>query len=63
MKIKFLIDYIGRETAMKEFRAGDEVDFPVSHALELINLDIAEEVGLIDDAPMKRRSKKQVSDD
>lgn len=43
MKIKFLIDYAGRETAMKGCFAGEVYDFPDSQALELIRLKIAEE--------------------
>ena len=44
MKIKFLIDYIGRETAMKEYKKGDELELSQQPALEVINFEIAEEV-------------------
>lgn len=44
MRIKFLSDYLGRETAMKEYKVGDVDDFGVAQALELIRLGVGEEV-------------------
>jgi hypothetical protein len=44
MKLKFLFDYLGRETAMKQYRKGDTDDFSTAQALELIRLEVAEEV-------------------
>ena len=46
MKIKFLEDYIGRETAMKEYKKGDVLELDQQSAIELINFEIAEEVDL-----------------
>jgi hypothetical protein len=44
MKIQFISDYIGRETAMKQYRKGDVDVFPVAQALELIRLGVADEI-------------------
>ncbi|MCR4308374.1 MAG: hypothetical protein NUV80_07535 [Candidatus Berkelbacteria bacterium] len=44
MKIKFLVDYIGRETAMKQYDKGDVDELSPAQALELIRLGVAEEV-------------------
>ena len=41
MKIKFLTDYAGRETAMREHVRGAVVDTPTAQALELIRLGVA----------------------
>lgn len=56
MKIKFLIDYIGRETAMKEYPKDFEADIPDAQALELIRLGVAEEV-VVSFVPESRASK------
>jgi hypothetical protein len=44
MRIKFLVDYAGRETNMQQFYKGDTERFGVEQALELIRLGVAEEV-------------------
>ena len=44
MKIKFLVEYIGRETAMRTYIEGDEADISPAQALELIGLGVAEAV-------------------
>lgn len=44
MKIIFLTDYIGRETAMKQYEKDDVDELSPAQALELIRLGIAEEV-------------------
>ena len=44
MKLKFTKDYTGRETAMKEYKAGAQADIPNAQALELIRLGVAREV-------------------
>jgi hypothetical protein len=44
MKLYFKKDYRGRETAMREYIAGQTDDFGVAQALELIKLGVAEEV-------------------
>jgi len=43
MKIKFLNDYLGRETAMKQYKAGDIDDLDFAQAQELIRLGIVTE--------------------
>lgn len=48
MKLMFLSDYLGRETAMKQYRNGDVADFSTAQALELIRLEVAEEVEIVD---------------
>ena len=50
MKLKFLIDYVGRETAMAEYKAGDVDDIPQAQAMELVRLGVAEEIELIEAA-------------
>jgi hypothetical protein len=44
MKLKFIQDYSGRETAMKEYKANEQADIPNAQALELIRLGVAKEV-------------------
>jgi hypothetical protein len=44
MKIKFLVGYVGRETAMRTYIEGDEADISPAQALELIGLGVAEAV-------------------
>jgi hypothetical protein len=43
MKLKFLVDYVGRETGMKQYRKDDIDRFGIEQALELIRLGVAEE--------------------
>ena len=43
MNIKFLKDYAGRETAMKEYKAGTTAEFPTAQALELVRMGVAKE--------------------
>ena len=43
MILKFTKDYIGRETAMKQYRAGETEDISNAQALELIKLGVAKE--------------------
>ena len=45
MKIIFLVDYIGRETAMKEYKAGDSMELDHAPAQELIGFGVAKEAG------------------
>lgn len=42
MKIKFLTDHIGRETAMKLYFKGDAGEFAFAQAQELIRLGVAD---------------------
>jgi hypothetical protein len=44
MKLKFTQDYSGRETAMKEYKAGEQADIPNAQALELVKMGVAREV-------------------
>lgn len=44
MRVKFLEDYIGRETAMQFVKADDILDIPIAQALELIRLKVAKEI-------------------
>lgn len=44
MIIKFKRDYIGRETAMQEYKAGEQADLPNAQAMELVRMDVASEV-------------------
>jgi hypothetical protein len=44
MKIKFTQDYIGRESAMKEYKAGETAEIPNEQALDLIRQGVAKEV-------------------
>lgn len=62
MKIKFTHDFVGRETAMKQYKAGDEADISNAQALELIKLGVAKEpwaeIGkMFDPAPAKAQRK------
>ena len=56
MRVKFMVEYVGRETAMKIYLKGDEADISPAQALELIGLGVAEAV--IEDKP--EPIKKQV---
>jgi hypothetical protein len=57
MILKFTKDYIGRETAMQAYTAGQQVEIPNAQALELIRLGVAKdvwaEVGKMYDPPAK----------
>ena len=44
MIVKFKQDYTGRETAMKEYKAGAQADLPTAQALELVRLGVAREM-------------------
>lgn len=44
MTVIFLMDYVGRETAMQIYHEYDVVDIPLAQALELVRLEIVEEV-------------------
>lgn len=44
MKIKFTCDYIGRETAMKQYHKGDVAEFDHQAAIEIIRFGGGEEV-------------------
>jgi hypothetical protein len=44
MKIKFTQDYIGRESAMRAYKAGDTAEIPNDQALELIRQGVAKEL-------------------
>ena len=44
MKVEFIKDYIGRETAMQQRHTGDIVDMPFSQASALITLDVVKEI-------------------
>jgi len=57
MKIKFLVDCIGRETAMVEYKAGDIADFPTAQALELIRIGHAEEFNVVEIFERKKKVK------
>jgi len=41
MRVKFMVEYVGRETAMKIYLKGDEADISPAQALELIGLGVA----------------------
>ena len=56
MKIKFLIDYIGRETSMSQCFKGDTLEIDQQPAIELIGLGVA--VEYIE----KPKVKKEVKD-
>lgn len=60
MKIKFITDYQGRETAMKQYRAGDELELDHQPAIELIALGVAQEQTEPDEqpAPPVKRTRK-----
>jgi len=62
MRIKFTSDYIGRETAMKQYHAGDSAEFGNAQALELIKLGVAKEewkmIGELYDPPSEAAKSK-----
>lgn len=62
MKIKFLVDYIGRETAMREHKQGEilELDFP--QASELIRLGVVAEYTEQAEKP-KKKAKEVMNDE
>lgn len=52
MKLRFTHDYLGRETAMKQYRKGDVDEFSTAQALELIHrIKVAEEVADVPPPP------------
>jgi hypothetical protein len=51
MKIKFSQDYVGRETAMRQYRKGDTGDLPTAQALDLIRMGVAKEESTFDPLP------------
>jgi hypothetical protein len=57
MKLKFLKDYTGRETAMQSYKAGQQAEIPNAQALELIRLGVAVDtwaaIGKMYDPPAK----------
>lgn len=63
MKIVFIQDYIGRETAMQEKKKGDELDCSVAIGLALIELGVAEEKVIEIEKPKKQRKIKEFDDD
>jgi hypothetical protein len=67
MKIKFLMNYVGRETAMKQYYKGDVEELPDAQALEIIRLGGAEEVvfaygyvSTLSELPAEKPKKKKV---
>lgn len=44
MKVKFLHDYLGRETAMRPMPAGVEMELVHQAAIELIAVGVAKEI-------------------
>ena len=62
MNLKFTKDYIGRETAMKQYRAGETEDISNAQALELIKLGVAKEtwaeIGKMFDPPTPKAPRK-----
>lgn len=63
MKIRFLQDYQGRETAMAARYAGDVADMSVEAALALIHLGIAvEEQAEGGKYASPKRKRREVSD-
>lgn len=44
MRVKFLVGYVGRETAMRTYIEGDVADISPAQALELIGLGVVEAV-------------------
>ncbi len=58
MKIKFLQDYVGRETAMKEHKKGDIIEIQFPTAAELIRLGVA--CGVVEET--QKPEKKKVKD-
>ena len=61
MLIEFTQDYCGRETAMLEYKKGEQIAAPFAQAVELVNLGIAKEV-VIEDAPPVKKSKGKKSE-
>lgn len=61
MRVTFLQDYTGRETAMKPYKAGDVGDFDIAVCIDLIRNNIAEAVeeDPIEIVPPKQRRKKE----
>lgn len=59
MKIIFLQDYQGRETANAAFHAGSMTDVSVEAGLELIRLGVAEEAVIFAEDKPKPVSKKK----
>jgi hypothetical protein len=62
-KVRFLFGYMGRETAMKAYNEGEQVEMNHDAALTLITAGIAEEVTEfvlepLPDAPVKKLNKK-----
>ena len=54
MIIRFKLDYVGRETAMRQYHKDEVADFPFAQAVEIIRLGAAEEVidePVFDDLP------------
>lgn len=60
MKIKFLVDCIGRETAMKQYGSGEIADFPTAQALELIKIGMAEEFDVV--AAFENKPKRKLKE-
>ena len=63
MRIIFLKDYTGRETAGKPYKAGDGLELDHQPAIELIALGVArEEEQQIEQPAKKIRKVKEVND-
>ena len=63
MRVKFLVDYEGRETAYKKVKAGDEMELDHQPAIELIKFGIVEEVifaALSEFDSMEKRESKPI---
>lgn len=54
MKIKFLVNYSGRETAMIEYKKGVIINLPFAQAIELVKLEIACGYEEVKEKPIKR---------
>ena len=66
MKLKFTQDYIGRETAMRQYYKGDVDDISTAQALVLIGLEVAEEVseqGKVPNRPKSNMTRSQKAGD
>jgi len=69
MKVKFLQDYVGRETAMKQYKTGDTEIIGQQAAIELIQAGIVEEVAIFeplpdfDDEAKLSKPKRKVKDE
>ncbi len=61
MRIIFLKDYTGRETAGKPYKAGDSLELDHQPAIELITLGVAQEEQ-IEQPAKKIRKVKEVND-